>query len=58
MIKFIKEIFSSENLKKAMIGTLFVNPNLTATEYAHLAKIYRDLNAKTINKEIQLKKVA
>ena len=58
MIKFIKEIFSSENLKKAMIYGLLSQPHVTTSEYVRLAKILRDMDAKNINKEIQIKKAA
>ena len=58
MIKLLKEIFSSENLKKAMISSLLLSPNLTSSEYLRLANLYRDMNAKNITKEIQTKKAA
>ncbi len=46
MIKFIKEIFSAENLKKAMVYSSFMNPKLTASDYLHLNNILRDMNSK------------
>jgi len=58
MIKLIKEIFSSENLRKSMISISFLNPNLTTQDYLRLTEVFRNENSENINKEIQVKKVA
>lgn len=52
MKKFLKEIFSSDNLKKAMIGMLLSNPNLTAREYEMFSNEFRNMERKAENKEI------
>lgn len=62
MIKFIKEIFSGENLKKAMVYASLGNPNISSSQFAHLSNVLRNMDAenisKSINKEINIKKVA
>jgi len=58
MIKLLKEMFSSENLKKAMVTNLYFNPSLTAQDYLRLANLYKDITEKNITKEIQTKKAA
>lgn len=56
MIKFIKEIFSVENLQKAMVYGSLSNPNLTTTELIHLSNVLRDMDAKNINSDITKEK--
>ncbi|WP_459479499.1 hypothetical protein [Clostridium saccharoperbutylacetonicum] len=52
MIKLIKEIFSSENLKRAMIYGSFTNPNITASQLKNLSSVLKNMDAKDINKSI------
>ena len=58
MMKLIKEIFSSENLRRSMISISFLNPNLTGQDYLRLTEVFRNENSENINKEIQVKKAA
>lgn len=60
MIKFIKEIFSSENLKRAMILVSLTKPNITTSDCLYLHEVIRDMDAKDIdiNEEILTKKAA
>lgn len=58
MIKFIKEIFSFENFKKAMLYSLSSRPNLTTDDYKNLTNILKDIDQKDINEEKQIKKAA
>ena len=58
MIKFIKEIFSAENLRRAMVYSSFANPSIGSEEIVRLAKVLRNMDAKNINKEVNIKKVA
>ena len=58
MMKLIKEIFSSENLRRSMISISFLNPNLTAQDYLRLTEVFRNENSDNINKEIQVNKAA
>lgn len=48
MIKLIKEIFSSENLKKASIYSLLSNPNISSAQLTMLANDLRNMELKTI----------
>ena len=52
MKKFLKEIFSSDNIKKTMIVMLFSDPNLTAREYEMFSNEFRNMERKAENKEI------
>lgn len=54
MVKLIKEIFSLENIKKAMVLGLLSNPNLTKYDYLNLNSVIKYME----NKEVQLKNVA
>lgn len=54
MVKFIKEIFSLENLKKAMVMGLLAKSNLTKCDYLNLSRIINDVE----NEEVQLKNIA
>lgn len=62
MIKFIKEIFSAENFKRAMLYSSIANPNISSSEFVHLSKVLKDMDAKNIDKNIakeaNIKKVA
>lgn len=49
MIKFIKEIFSSENLKKATIYSLLSNPNISSAQLKTLANEVRNMEIKAVN---------
>lgn len=52
MIKFIKEIFSTENLKKAMVYNSLANPNIRPSEFVHLRNVLKNMDSKNINKSI------
>lgn len=61
MIKFIKEIFSIENLKRTIIYSSLADPNISTSEFIHLSNILRDMDDKDINdidKEVNIEKVA
>lgn len=59
MKKFLKEIFSKENLKKAMIYASFTNPRLTSADYLALNNILRETKVNTNTKtQIQMKKAS
>lgn len=62
MMKFIKEIFNGENLKKAMLCSSLAKPNANAYELTHSFNVFRDMDAKNIDKnivkEVDMKKVA
>lgn len=58
MIKFVKEVFSAENLKKALVYASLANPTISPTEFVHLSNILRDMDSKNINSEVNIKKVA
>ncbi|AJH02191.1 hypothetical protein LF65_05684 [Clostridium beijerinckii] len=62
MIKLIKEIFNTENLKKAMVYGAMANPNIGTVELEHLSNVLRNMDVKninkSINKEVNIKKVA
>lgn len=62
MLKLIKEIFSLDNLKKAMLYSALTKPNINSSEFAHLSNVLRDMDAKNIDdnitKEVNTKKVA
>lgn len=58
MKKMLKEIFSSKNLKKAMLlVSLTDSSNLTSYEYLNLVKSIRGEETVT-NQEIELKKAS
>lgn len=44
MLKFIKEIFSEENLKRAMIYGSLTNQNISSTELVYLTNVLRDMD--------------
>lgn len=62
MKKFFKEVFSAENLKKAMIYGSLANPNISVSELVRLSNVLREMEAesinKSINKEAKIKKAA
>ena len=62
MKKFFKEIFSSENLRKATIYALLSQSNITASDYIRLTNALRDMESKNIthsvNKDAKIKNVA
>lgn len=62
MIKFIKEIFTAENFKRAMLYSSLANPNIRSSEFIHLTNVLKDMDAKNIDnnivKEVKAKKVA
>ena len=61
MMKFIKEIFSVENLKRAIIYSSLANPNINTSEFIHLTNVLKDMDNKNINnidKELNIEKVA
>ena len=62
MLKFIKEIFSVENFKKAMLYSALTKPNISSSEFVHLSKVLKDMDTKNIDKNIakegNIKKVA
>lgn len=49
MIKFIKEIFSSENLEKAAIYGLLSNPNISSAQLKMLANEVRNMEIKAVS---------
>lgn len=57
MKKIIKKILDSKSLKVAMINMLYMNPTLSAADYARLNMITRNLE-KEIPEEVQLKKAS
>ena len=58
MIKFIKEVFSSNNLKKAMIYSSLSNPNITVSECLNLMSSLKEMDAEIVTEKISAKKVA
>jgi hypothetical protein len=60
MKKFIKELFSLENLKKAGIYSLLSQSNLPTSEYVRFANLLRDMetNNTTIEVQTKIKKAA
>lgn len=54
MGKFIKEIFSLKNLKKAMVMGLLAKNNLTKYDYLNLSSTIKNIE----NEEVKLKNVA
>lgn len=60
MIKFLKEIFSSKNIKRALIYNSLAQEHYTATDVKILIDIIKDLDSKDVNitEEKQMKKAA
>lgn len=56
MIKFIKNIFSFENLKRAMMYSAFTQANLTTSDYINLINVLKN-DHNNSDKTMQLKKV-
>lgn len=52
MMKIIKEIFSSKNLKRAGLCMLFSSPNLTAADYAGINEAIKMIDNE-VNEEKQ-----
>lgn len=60
MIKLLKEIFSSKNIKRALIYNSLAQEHYTATDVKILIDIIKDLDSKDVNitEEKQMKKAA
>ena len=52
MIKIIKELFNSKNLKRAALCMLFSSPNLTASDYAGINEAIKIIDNE-VNEEKQ-----
>jgi hypothetical protein len=59
MKKLLKDMFSRENLKKAMIYASFTNPRLTSRDYLALNNALREIESTTKQEtQMEMKKAA